>query len=117
MRRTTHGETCACEPRPLGSRKRGGKRWANGDTALMTDHSLPPAGWRLRIAAFLRGSIEAVVLTLVCVSPWVLGAVEPGAEFCLFCGVSVALVLWAARMLVEGALTWEHSPVALGLAG
>src|SRR5260370_10391582 len=74
-------------------------------------------GVRLRAASAVRGCIEAVVLLLVCVTPWVFGGVEPGAEFCLFGGVGVLLVLWAARMLLDGALTWEHSPVGLALAG
>lgn len=46
-----------------------------------------------------------------------MAAVEPGAEFCLFCGVACLLILWALRLVVEGKLTWEYCPVSLGLAG
>jgi O-antigen ligase/tetratricopeptide (TPR) repeat protein len=72
---------------------------------------------RQAAATFLRGAIEVLVLALVCLSPWVLGAVEPGAEFCLFAGVALLLLLWAVRLLVEGPFPWQHCPVALGLAG
>src|SRR5262249_48723760 len=42
--------------------------------------------------------------------------VHPGFELLLFAGVSLVLLLWAARMLLEGQLTWQKCPVALCLA-
>src|SRR5262249_48330238 len=65
----------------------------------------------------LRGVMEALVLLLVCLSPWAFGAVEPLHEFLLYAGIAVLLTLWAAVMLLEGRLTWKQSPVALCLAG
>jgi O-antigen ligase/tetratricopeptide (TPR) repeat protein len=61
--------------------------------------------------------MEALVLALVCLAPWAFGAAEPGGEFGLYSGVAALLVLWAARLLLEGRLTWHRSPVALCLAG
>ena len=49
-------------------------------------------------------------------APWVFGAVHPVSEFALYVGVAVLLLLWAMRMLVEGAITWKSCPVALCLA-
>src|SRR5262245_50444562 len=64
-----------------------------------------------------RAAIETVILVLVCAAPWCYGAVHPGFELLLFAGVSLVLLLWAARMLLEGQLTWQKCPVALCLAG
>lgn len=61
-------------------------------------------------------AMEAVLLILVCLSPWAYGAVHPGFEFLLDAGIAVLLVLWGARMLLEGWLTWKKSSVALCLA-
>jgi O-antigen ligase/tetratricopeptide (TPR) repeat protein len=61
--------------------------------------------------------MELVLLVLVCLSPWALGAAEPGFEAILYAGVAVLLLLWAARVLVAGEFTWTHCPVALCLAG
>src|SRR5262249_5859419 len=61
--------------------------------------------------------MEAIVLLLVCASPWAYGAVHPGFEFLLDAGLALLLVLWAARMLREGQFTWRKSPVAVCLAG
>ena len=60
--------------------------------------------------------MEATVLSLACLSPWVYGAVHPGFEFLLLAGVALLGALWAARMFVEG-LTWQKCPVALCLMG
>ena len=65
----------------------------------------------------MTGSMEAVVLALVALSPWAFGAVEPEAEFVLFAGVAVLLALWGARMLLEWRLRWAKCPVVLCLAG
>jgi O-antigen ligase/tetratricopeptide (TPR) repeat protein len=69
------------------------------------------------LAAFVRAAMEAVLLVLVCLSPWAYGTVHPGFELLLYIGIAVLLALWAARMLLEGQLTWKPSGVALCLAG
>ena len=61
--------------------------------------------------------MEAVILFLVCTSPWVYGAVHPGFEFLLLAGVSVLLALWCVKMLVERRFYWKKCPVTLCLAG
>ena len=83
----------------------------------MMDAPLSSAGGRFDLSAFLGGAIEVVVLALVCASPWALGSVEPGAEFCLFCGLAFSLILWAVRWMVQGSPLWAHCPATLGLAG
>lgn len=60
--------------------------------------------------------MEAVLLALICLSPWAYGAVHPGFEFLLDAGIAVLLALWAARMLLEGLITWKNSAVAICLA-
>lgn len=61
--------------------------------------------------------METVVLVMVCLSPWAFGAVEPLFEFALYVGVSLLLVLWGVRALLEGEVTWARCPIALCLAG
>jgi O-antigen ligase/tetratricopeptide (TPR) repeat protein len=61
--------------------------------------------------------MEAVLLALVCLSPWAYGAVHPGFTFLLYAGVAVLLVLWAVRLLLDGEFTWKKCPVVLCLAG
>ncbi len=61
-------------------------------------------------------AMEAVLLALICLSPWAYGAVHPGFEFLLDAGIAVLLALWAARMLLEGLITWKNSAVAICLA-
>ena len=60
--------------------------------------------------------MEAVVLVMVCLSPWAFGAVAPEHEFLLDVGLAVLMVLWGARMLLEGQLSWRKCPVAACLA-
>jgi hypothetical protein len=57
---------------------------------------------REQAVRLVRGVMEALVLLLVCLSPWAFGAVEPFLEFLLYSGVAVLLALWAAVMLL-----WE----------
>jgi tetratricopeptide (TPR) repeat protein len=73
-------------------------------------------GLRGKAVGLIRGTTEGVVLALVCLSPWAFGAVHPFFELCLFAGIAGALVLWGARMLLEGQLSWQKCPVALCLA-
>ncbi len=70
-----------------------------------------------RLVRLLRGSMEAVVLALVALSPWAFGCVHPLPKLVLAAGLAVLLGLWAVRLLVEWRLTWHRSPVALCLAG
>jgi O-antigen ligase/tetratricopeptide (TPR) repeat protein len=64
----------------------------------------------------VRGAMEAGVLAMVCLSPWAFGAVEPEHEFLLDVGIAVLMILWGARMLLEGQLSWRKCPVAVCLA-
>jgi O-antigen ligase len=69
------------------------------------------------LAAFVVTAMEAVLLILVCLSPWAYGAVHPNFEFLLYAGIGVLLALWAARILLEGQISWKKSSVALCLVG
>ena len=52
---------------------------------------------------------------MILASPWAFGAVTAEAEFALFCGVALLLVLWAARVIVAAQFSWRKCPVALSL--
>ena len=69
-----------------------------------------------RLTRLVRGAMEAGVLAMVCLSPWAFGAVEPEHEFLLDVGIAVLMILWGARMLLEGQLSWRKCPVAVCLA-
>src|SRR4051794_8241036 len=73
------------------------------------------AAWRQHAGRLLRGAMEAGVLLLACLAPWAFGAVGPKFEFLLYVGVAALLVLWAARILLEGQLSWRKCPVAVCL--
>ena len=64
----------------------------------------------------VRGAMEAGLLVMVCLSPWAFGAVEPEHEFLLDVGIAVLMILWGARMLLDGQLSWRKCPVAVCLA-
>ena len=49
----------------------------------------------------LCAAMEAVLVVLVCLSPWAFGSVLPESEFVLSAGVALVLLLWAARMALE----------------
>src|SRR5262249_12879730 len=68
-------------------------------------------------ARLARASMEALLLALVCLSPWALGSAGPVFELGLYAGVAVLLLLWAAVLLLEGRLTWVKNSVTLCLAG
>src|SRR5262249_30966272 len=94
------------------------------DRPMPTDASgktAPPAGprtgLRAKVLRGLRAAMEALVLALVCLSPWAFGAVEPVSEFILYAGVALLVGLWGAKVLLEWRLSWQRCPVALCLAG
>ena len=60
--------------------------------------------------------MEAVVLVMLCLSPWAFGALQPEHEFLLDAGIAVLMILWGARMLLDGQLSWQKCPVAVCLA-
>jgi hypothetical protein len=60
--------------------------------------------------------MEGVILVLVCLSPWALGSTETVFEFLLDVGIALVLVLWGARLVLEGQLTWKKCPVVVCLA-
>jgi O-antigen ligase len=65
----------------------------------------------------VRGLMEAVVLGMVCLSPWAFGSVHPYFEYYLFAGVAALVVLWGVRMLLEGEWRWQPCPLVWCLAG
>jgi O-antigen ligase/tetratricopeptide (TPR) repeat protein len=74
-----------------------------------TDHS--PS------VTYIVAAMEAVLLALVFLTPWAYGAAHPSFEFLLNAGIALLLALWAARMVMEGRITWKKSSVAVCLAG
>jgi O-antigen ligase/tetratricopeptide (TPR) repeat protein len=79
-------------------------------TASLPAHRLPPA-------RLIRAAQEAVLLSLVALSPWAFGAVEPVFEFALLLGLALLLVLTAVRVVLERGVRAPFCPVALILAG
>jgi O-antigen ligase/Flp pilus assembly protein TadD len=65
---------------------------------------------------FVQGTIEAIVLVMVCLSPWAFASVEPPHEFLLYAATGLVAILWGVRMLLQGQFTWKKCPVALCLA-
>jgi O-antigen ligase len=61
--------------------------------------------------------MELLMLTLVFLSPWPFGAIDPPWAFWLYLGIGALLVLWAMRVLNRGSWNWAHCPIALCLAG
>jgi len=57
------------------------------------------------------------VIALVVLAPWPLGSVHPAFEALLYAGVAGSFLLWGARILLEGRLTWRRCPVVVCLAG
>ena len=100
-------------PEQLVSGKRRKARGETEDSSPLTASSSPPSAY----VPYVVTAMEAVLLALVCLSPWPYGSVHPGFEFLLNAGIAVLLALWAVRMLLEGQLTWKKSGVALCLAG
>jgi tetratricopeptide (TPR) repeat protein len=83
---------------------------------LPVNHDGRPLAQPSRAVRLVCGLMEAIVLALVCLSPWPFGSVEPDAELALYAGVAVLLALWAVRWLLERRLTWAKCPVVLCLA-
>ena len=77
-----------------------------------TDDRPGSAGWRRQAASRVGRAIEHGVLALVCLAPWAFGATAPKYVFFLDVGLACLMVLWGARMLLEGHLTWRKCPVA-----
>lgn len=66
------------DPHPGGVARRAATRWA---------------GWAL----------EAIVLAMVCLSPWPFGSARPRYEFLLDLGVAALMALWGGLILLKGA--------------
>ncbi len=81
------------------------------------ESSSETAGARLGSIAVLRVTMECVVVALVCLAPWALGAVHTAFEAFLYAGIGLLLILWALRVLLDRTLTWRRCPVAAALAG
>lgn len=64
--------------------------------------------------AVLAWGMEALLLLLVCLSPWALEG--PKYELWLYVGLALLLLLWAARVVARWRFFWRNCPVALSLA-
>jgi len=58
---------------------------------------------------------EWSVLFLVALSPWLLGASEPVFEFCLYVGLTVLMILWGLRIILQRTATPSLNLIAFGL--
>ena len=76
----------------------------------------PLSPWRQKTDRFLAGVIEAVVLVLVCLSPWAFGAIGTTARLSLASGLAALLALWGGRLLLQGCLVWQKCSVTVCLA-
>ncbi|MFM7152009.1 MAG: hypothetical protein ACKO23_19450, partial [Gemmataceae bacterium] len=65
----------------------------------------------------LRQLIELTVFAMVVVSPWLLGSVQPGAEFLLNLVLAVLLIMWAIRLGFQGEMPTRPCLVTLALGG
>ncbi|MBV8126286.1 MAG: O-antigen ligase family protein, partial [Planctomycetaceae bacterium] len=83
---------------------------------VVTDDQRRGANSGCTATRLVHGAMEAGVLVMVCLSPWAFGAVEPEHEFLLDVGIAVLMILWGARMLLDGQLSWRKCPVAVCLA-
>jgi O-antigen ligase/tetratricopeptide (TPR) repeat protein len=59
---------------------------------------------------------EAVVVGVVCLSPWPFGAVKPEHEWLLAASVAALSILWGARMLLEWEPPWRLCSATAALA-
>jgi O-antigen ligase/tetratricopeptide (TPR) repeat protein len=73
--------------------------------------------FRSQVRLLLQITMEAVLLIMILFSPWAYGSEPAGFEFLLDAGVSLLVVLWGFRMLLEGELAWKKCSVTLCLAG
>jgi tetratricopeptide (TPR) repeat protein len=93
------------------------KRTANSVDFLSMTVPPDPSATRARASATLRGAAEVVVLAMVALAPWAFAAVHPVSVFGLYCGIALALVLWAGALVLERRWTGGVCPVTLCLAG
>ncbi len=70
-----------------------------------------------QLVRWLYGTIEAIVLLLVCWAPWPFNSIPPVFELILFVGVAVLLVLWSLAILIEWRFRWKRCLAALCLVG
>jgi O-antigen ligase len=84
----------------------------------MTASLVAPESLSVRpLSKILAVTIEAVVLLLVVLSPWALGAVDPPFEAAVLAVIGLLLVLWGARMVAEGRILLRRTPFLAILAG
>ena len=65
-----------------------------------------------RLASYLQYGIEVVTLLLVCLSPWAFASIHPIFQSMLLSGVSVLVLLWAARILLQRQFVFRKCPVS-----
>jgi tetratricopeptide (TPR) repeat protein len=71
------------------------------------------AAWRRHGDRWLAGILEALVIALVCISPWV---PETRSPFFLYGTLGLLLAIWGGRLLLQGRIVWHKCPVTLCLA-
>jgi hypothetical protein len=68
-----------------------------------------------RLADIILVAMEAVVLVIVCVSPWLFGAAEIQHRYWLFTALAILMCLWGFRMIVRWNVAWTTCPAVLCL--
>jgi tetratricopeptide (TPR) repeat protein len=81
----------------------------------MANESNSTSPVKSKLVGSIRGLIEAVVLLMVGLSPWVFGCVEPVCEVVLNGGIALLLALWGLVILLEGRLSVKKCPLLLAL--
>ncbi len=83
----------------------------------MQDNKHGSLSFSQRAVLITNGCIEAILLLMVCVSPWAYGAVGADAKLYLLMAVVALLAIWLLRLLFSSGINWKHCPVAMCLAG
>ena len=69
-----------------------------------------------RAVFFVNGCIEALLLAIACISPWIYGAVGVDARLYLLVAIAALVSLWVFRLLLSNHIDWRHCPVAMCFA-
>jgi len=73
--------------------------------------------WRSCAIPAVQAALECLVLALALLSPWAFGAETQGFLFWLYAGLGGVLLLWAARVLLDGRWSWQGDGISACLAG
>ena len=70
-----------------------------------------------RCAGVLRSAMEVIVLAMTVLAPWAFGAVHPASILGLYLGLSAALLLWTATVVLERGAVPVRCPIFWCLGG